>query len=69
MGEGMNQRPISRSEYDQLTPMLQGYVTYTQGQWNPAIPNRNPYYERTKEWQAFQRGENLAALDVQGYGG
>lgn len=59
------QRAVSREEYDRLNPTQQGFLTYMQGQWNPAVPNACPYRRGTKQHREFTEGEQRAVIVAQ----
>lgn len=59
------QRALTRSEYDRLTPRQQGFVTYMQGAWNPAVPNFNQYRPGSKQHREFTEGEQHAVIVAQ----
>lgn len=56
-------RALTREEYDALSPESQGYVSYMQGEWNPDIPDANPYPKGSLKHMEWQNG--AAAIDVQ----
>ena len=58
------QRRLTRAEYNRLTPLQQGFVTYMQGAWNPEVPNRNIYRLGSKQHREFTEGEQRAVMVV-----
>ena len=60
-----SQKGSTKKDYDKMIPRQKGYVSYMQGQWNPEIPNANPYYHDTDEGKEFATGEQQGVLEVQ----
>lgn len=58
-------KPLTRAEYDALTPRQQGYASYMQGAWNSNVPNFNDYRVGTKAREEFSRGEAAAMMEAQ----
>lgn len=59
------QHRFTRAEYDKLTPLQQGLVTYMQGQWNKNVPNANIYRPGTKQHREFTEGEQRGVMIAQ----
>lgn len=59
--------PITRPQWDTMTPYGQGYHSYMYSSWPGSdIPAYNPYIQGSEQFKAFQRGEfagMLAAKD------
>ena len=59
------QRPLTRAVYDTLSCFAQGYASYMQGTWNPAVPNYRPHAAGTQMRAEWERGNAKAYQDVQ----
>lgn len=57
----------SFEEWKTLSPFRQGYILYMQGARpkSPLRNKKNPYETGTREWKAFQKGEQQAVLAAQ----
>lgn len=67
MGQGkevimVDETALTKEQWDELTPKQKGYACYFQGEWNPVIPNRNPFPIGTKEHGQFVEGEQAAVI-------
>lgn len=61
----MTPKPITRAQYDALSPRDKGYAHYWQGAWNKQIPKACPYKPGTKEYEAWNEGQMQAAIHAQ----
>lgn len=57
-----NSVAVLRSDYDQLTPYDQGFITYQQSDWNSEVPDASPYMVTSEEHRQFESGQRDAML-------
>lgn len=60
------QHRFTRAEYDRLTPLQQGLISYLQGAWNKNVPEECPHprdSKQAREWHEGQRRGVLIAQD------
>ena len=58
------QKALSRTEYDQLIPEVQGFMSYMQAAWNSEVPEDCPYPEDTEEHKDWDAGQRRAVIEV-----
>ena len=58
-------KPVTRKEFDKLSPRSQGYVCYMQAAWNKQIPKKCPYGKGTRAYDEWSRGEFDGVLEAQ----
>lgn len=58
---------ITKTEYDKLTPIQQGYVVYMQSEWPGSELKEfsNPYPDGSKEYDEWRDGEFRGVLAAQ----
>lgn len=64
----MKPYPLSKKEFERLSPYARGYAVYTAG-WRPDQPNipdeTNPYPEDSEDYKDWNDGYSLAKSELQ----
>ncbi|OQB77827.1 MAG: hypothetical protein BWX88_05246 [Planctomycetes bacterium ADurb.Bin126] len=58
-------KPVTRDQYNEMTPRVQGYVSYMQAEWNNAVPKANPYRKGSPQHDAWNEGQYAGMLEAQ----
>lgn len=61
----IDEKALTRAEYDKLPPRAQGYASYMQAAWNAEVPEDCPYQRGTDEQEEWSFGNGCAAIDAQ----
>lgn len=66
-GEGNpgGQTRLTREQFTALTPREQGYASYMQSAWNPAVPDDCPHEQATPEESEWKEGRFAAMIFAQ----